>query len=74
MDELVANLVKAYEIRIKNLEWMSDATKQKALDKLHALHLKSAIHPNGKPTKVLILPFFSSRTCATHPAGHTRIW
>jgi len=36
MDELVANLVKAYEIRIKNLEWMSDATKQKALDKLHA--------------------------------------
>jgi putative endopeptidase len=36
MDELVANLVKAYEIRIKNLEWMSEVTKQKALDKLHA--------------------------------------
>lgn len=36
MVELVANLRKAFEIRIKNLEWMSDATKQKALDKLNA--------------------------------------
>src|ERR1041385_4287122 len=34
MDEMIKNLVKAYEIRIKNLEWMSDATKVKALDKL----------------------------------------
>ncbi len=36
MDELIKNLVKAYEIRIKKLEWMSDITKQKALDKLKA--------------------------------------
>jgi len=36
MVELVANLQKAFEIRIKNLDWMSDETKQKALDKLHA--------------------------------------
>jgi putative endopeptidase len=36
MKELVANLSKAYEIRIKQLSWMSDETKQKALDKLHA--------------------------------------
>jgi putative endopeptidase len=36
MDELIKNLIKAYEIRIKGLEWMSDVTKQKALDKLHA--------------------------------------
>jgi putative endopeptidase len=35
MDEMISNLIKAYEIRIKKLEWMSDATKQKALDKLH---------------------------------------
>jgi putative endopeptidase len=35
MDEMIANLIKAYEIRIKKLDWMSDATKQKALDKLH---------------------------------------
>jgi putative endopeptidase len=36
MDEMIKNLVKAYEIRIKQLEWMSDATKVKALDKLAA--------------------------------------
>lgn len=36
MEELVSNLSKAFEIRIKNQEWMSGATKQKALDKLHA--------------------------------------
>ncbi|MES3017200.1 MAG: M13 family metallopeptidase [Bacteroidota bacterium] len=42
MQELVGNLVKAYEIRIKNLDWMSDVTKQKALDKLHAFTPKIA--------------------------------
>ena len=31
---LVANLLKAYEQDIKTLTWMSDATKQKALDKI----------------------------------------
>lgn len=36
MDEMIKNLVKAYEIRINGLEWMSDATKVKALDKLKA--------------------------------------
>lgn len=36
MDEMIKNLIKAYEIRIKGLDWMSDVTKQKALDKLHA--------------------------------------
>ena len=34
MEVLVANLLKAYEISIKNLDWMSDETKTKALDKL----------------------------------------
>jgi putative endopeptidase len=42
MSELVSNLVKAYEIRIKNLDWMTDVTKQKALDKLHAFTPKIA--------------------------------
>lgn len=36
MTELVNNLSKAYEVRIKQLDWMSDVTKQKALDKLYA--------------------------------------
>lgn len=36
MTELVANLRKAFEIRINKLDWMSDVTKKKAIDKLHA--------------------------------------
>jgi len=36
MTELISNLRKAFEIRIKNLDWMSSATKEKALAKLHA--------------------------------------
>lgn len=42
MQEMIANLVKAFEIRIKNLDWMSEVTKQKALDKLHAFTPKIA--------------------------------
>jgi putative endopeptidase len=34
-DELVANLLKAYELDIKTLSWMSAETRQKALEKLH---------------------------------------
>jgi len=34
MLELVNNLIKAYEISIKELDWMGDATKAEALDKL----------------------------------------
>lgn len=34
MDTLVANLLKAYEVSIKELDWMSDETKAQALDKL----------------------------------------
>jgi len=34
MVELVSNLIEAYRISIKSLDWMSDETKVKALDKL----------------------------------------
>jgi putative endopeptidase len=34
MDELVANLIKAYEKSISELDWMTDETKAQALDKL----------------------------------------
>jgi putative endopeptidase len=34
MLELVGNLIKAYEISIKELDWMGDETKLQALDKL----------------------------------------
>jgi putative endopeptidase len=35
VEALVANLLKAYDSDIRKIDWMSDATKQKALDKLH---------------------------------------
>ncbi len=35
-EKLVANLLKAYDADIRKITWMSDVTKQKALDKLHA--------------------------------------
>jgi putative endopeptidase len=34
MDELVANLVEAYRQSIENLDWMTDATRARALEKL----------------------------------------
>jgi putative endopeptidase len=36
MDELVANLVEAYRQSITTLEWMSPATRERALEKLEA--------------------------------------
>lgn len=40
MVELVSNLRKAFAIRIKNLDWMTDVTKEKALKKLAAFRPK----------------------------------
>lgn len=34
METLVENLLKAYEVSIRDLDWMSDATKTEALEKL----------------------------------------
>jgi len=34
-EELVGNLLKAYDADIRTLPWMSEATRQKALEKLH---------------------------------------
>ncbi|MBU2526977.1 MAG: M13 family metallopeptidase [Bacteroidetes bacterium] len=41
-EELIANLIAAYDKRIKELPWMSPETKEKALEKLHALNIKIA--------------------------------
>ena len=46
MDELVGNLMKAYENSIGGLTWMTDETKKKALQKLHRITPKI-----GYPTK-----------------------
>jgi putative endopeptidase len=40
MLELVNNLQKAFSVRINNLDWMSDSTKQKAKEKLFAITKK----------------------------------
>ena len=45
MLELVNNLQKALETRISQLDWMSDSTKTKAKDKLHAF-LKKIGYPD----------------------------
>lgn len=40
MDELVANLLEAYRLSIESLDWMSDTTKAKALEKLSTFRPK----------------------------------
>jgi len=37
---LVNNLQRAFENRINHLDWMSDSTKRKAIEKLYAIHKK----------------------------------
>ncbi|TNJ45294.1 M13 family metallopeptidase [Tamlana fucoidanivorans] len=41
-EKMIQNVIKAYELRIKNLTWMTEATKQKAIEKLLALKVKIA--------------------------------
>ncbi len=45
MDELVGNLLKAYEISINDLTWMTDATKEQAQQKLAKITTKIG-YPN----------------------------
>lgn len=42
MQDLVSNLQTSFEERIKRLDWMSDATKKRGLEKLHAFTKKIA--------------------------------
>ena len=39
-EEMIANVVKAFENRINNLSWMSDSTKLKAIEKLNTTNIK----------------------------------
>ncbi len=39
-ENMVQNVIKVYKVRIKNLDWMSEVTKQKALQKLEAVKMK----------------------------------
>ena len=47
MDELIANLVEAYRRNISDLDWMTPATREKALTKLGKFTPKSAIRRIG---------------------------
>ncbi|WP_409187169.1 M13 family metallopeptidase [Antarcticibacterium sp. 1MA-6-2] len=38
--EMIANIIKAFEVRINNLTWMSDSTKVKAIEKLGTTTIK----------------------------------
>ena len=40
IQELVANLIAAYRVRIQNLDWMDDKTKEQALQKLDTYTIK----------------------------------
>lgn len=42
MEELISYLMKSYRMHIQNLDWMSPATKEKALDKLSKFTVKVA--------------------------------
>ncbi len=55
MQEMISNLIKAYEIRIRNLDWMSDATKEKALAKLKAFTPKIAYPDKWKDYPGLVI-------------------
>lgn len=55
MNELISNLIKAFEVRIKQLDWMSDATKAKALAKLKTFKPKIAYPDKWKNYDGLVI-------------------
>ena len=55
MNEMIVNLRKAFAIRIKGLDWMSEETKQKALAKLDAFTPKVGYPNNWKDYKGLTI-------------------
>lgn len=53
MNRIVDDLFTAYEARIKSLDWMTPATKKKALTKLHSLNRKIGYPDTWKSYKNL---------------------
>lgn len=53
--EMIKNVMAGYEIRIQKLDWMSDDTKQKALEKLHKLTVKIAYPDKWKDYSALVV-------------------
>ncbi len=55
VNEVVEDLFTAYESRIKNLDWMSNATKKKAVTKLHQMTRKLGYPDKWRSYKGLII-------------------
>jgi len=55
MEELVGNLIKAYEVSIKDLDWMTDATKEEALRKLSKFEPKVGYPDEWKNYSALVI-------------------
>ncbi|MDD3721200.1 MAG: M13 family metallopeptidase, partial [Lutibacter sp.] len=53
--EMIKNVMAGYEVRIKKLPWMSEDTKQKALEKLHKLTVKIAYPDKWKDYSALVV-------------------
>jgi putative endopeptidase len=53
--EMIKNVMAGYEIRIQKVDWMSDETKQKALEKLHKLTVKIAYPDQWKDYSALVV-------------------
>lgn len=54
-EEMIANVMLGFEERIQGLSWMSDETKQRALDKLHKMTVKIAYPDEWKDYSELMV-------------------
>lgn len=52
-EEMIANVMLGFEVRINSLEWMSEETKKKALEKLNKLTVKIAYPDKWKDYSAL---------------------
>lgn len=71
---VVDDLFRAYEARIKNLDWMSSATKKKAITKLHQMNRKLGYPDKWRSYKGLVIKsddYFGNMTRAALKE-HTR--
>ena len=71
VDDLVAQLRLALRARIERLDWMSEQTKPKALDKLARLNVKIAYPDKWRDYSALAGPIRRSRSAMSRQAGHS---
>lgn len=54
-EKMIKNIIRAYEIRINNLTWMSAATKVKAIEKLNKISIKVGYPDKWKDYSKLVI-------------------